>query len=206
MKIKVCGLRDADNIHDVIKYQPDFVGFIFTPTSARYVADNDALKQIVLDLSIQKVGVFVNPILKDVLRTAEEYTLDFIQLHGDESPEFVQEVANHYPVIKAFSVDENFSFNLKEFGAATYFLFDAKGPLRGGNGIHFDWKLLEKYQGEIPFLLSGGIQLFHLEEIAKIQHEKLIGIDVNSGFEIYPGFKNPYLIKQLKEELYELSR
>jgi phosphoribosylanthranilate isomerase len=222
MKIKVCGMRDAENISELVKLKPDFVGFIFYNKSKRFVTD---FPPIDLPKTIKKVGVFVNEKINKVLETIEKYKLDVVQLHGNETPEFCQKLINTFTeqsrsekvrhselvsesldleIIKAFSVDENFNFESTKVyeNVCDYFLFDTKGKNYGGNGIKFNWEILQNYKGKVPFLLSGGISKEDSTELLSFlsrQGSKLcIGIDINSGFEMEPGLKNIEEIKEFK--------
>jgi len=201
LKIKVCGMREPENIKDLISLQPDFIGFIFYDKSKRFVGEK------IPDVNygvVRKTGVFVNQNLPIVLRTAALNKLDTIQLHGQESPEYCEAVQNEgFEVIKAFSVDKDFDFricNLYET-SADLFLFDTKGLLPGGNGETFDWNILSNYNLNIPFLLSGGIGLDQLESLKNFYHPQLYGVDVNSGFETKPAYKNIDNLKTFFNEL-----
>lgn len=204
MKLKVCGLKYPFNFKEVEGLGPDYMGFIFYDRSPRSVRFSAHTVDSISNLSVPKVGVFVNPSLDEVYTTVSLYGLDMVQLHGDESPAFVKQLSKVVPVIKAFSVDENFSFELADYADASLLLFDAKGKNRGGNGIHFNWDLLKKYEGDTPFLLSGGLRLEDVPALLEIEHPQFEGIDVNSGFEINAGEKNIELLKELKEALYEV--
>ena len=196
MKIKVCGMRDKENISGLLALKPAYIGFIFYDKSKRYVAD---FPQIEIPSSVKKVGVFVNETIEEIVEKANLHTLDFVQLHGNETPEYCSALsAKNIKIIKAFSVDENFDFSAtKPFEKyVSLFLFDTKGNNYGGNGIKFNWELLQNYTGKIPFLLSGGISKNDSEEIKKFKHPAFLGIDINSGFELEPGLKN---IKEIKE-------
>ncbi|MBE0422717.1 MAG: phosphoribosylanthranilate isomerase [Lutibacter sp.] len=196
MKIKVCGMRDKENISGLLALKPDFIGFIFYDKSKRFVAD---FPQIEIPSATKKVGVFVNQTIEEIAEKANNHTLDFVQLHGNETPEFCEKLATkNIKIIKAFSVDENFDFSAtKPFEkGVSLFLFDTKGNNYGGNGIKFNWELLQNYTGKTPFLLSGGISKNDSEEIKKFKHPAFLGIDINSGFELEPGLKN---IKEIKE-------
>lgn len=194
MKLKVCGLKDPENIKQVAALKPDYMGFIFYRESKRFVGDDFVMP--IISTEIKKVGVFVNASASDIIDKIDEYKLDLIQLHGDERPEFC-EVLNHViPVIKAFGIDESFDFKILESykNACRYFLFDTKTKEYGGSGKQFDWTILEKYNNSLPFFLSGGIGL---EEIGRLRIEnwkigKLenFAVDVNSKFEIEPGIKD----------------
>jgi len=184
MKIKVCGMREAANIKALIKLDIAFIGFIFHEKSARNVSKKPTVN---IPKNIQKVGVFVNKSKKFIQEKAREFDLDIIQLHGQESPEFCQEIkALGLEVIKAFNIKTDFDFTaLKNYEKhCDYFVFDAYGKQAGGNGIVFNWDLLKNYQGETPFLLSGGLKPTLIAEIKEFKHKKCIGLDINSGFEI----------------------
>ncbi|MDX1829023.1 MAG: phosphoribosylanthranilate isomerase [Lutibacter sp.] len=201
MKIKVCGMRDAENIQSLLALKPDFIGFIFYNKSKRFV---EGFPQVDFPKGIKKVGVFVNENIDVILDKVKKYQLNVVQLHGNETPEYCAKL--HYyklEVIKAFSVDENFNFNsiLAYENSCNYFLFDTKGTNYGGNGIKFNWEILQKYRGNVPFLLSGGISKNDVSEIQKIMHSAFEGVDINSGFEIEPALKNINEIKEFKENL-----
>jgi phosphoribosylanthranilate isomerase len=201
MKIKVCGMRDKENISGLLALKPDYIGFIFYDKSKRFVAD---FPQIEIPSSIKKVGVFVNETIEEIIEKANKHTLDFVQLHGNETPEYCSALSEkNIKIIKAFSVDENFDFSAtKPFEkCVSLFLFDTKGNNYGGNGIKFNWELLQNYTGKTPFLLSGGISKNDAEEIKKIKHPAFLGIDINSGFELEPGLKNIKEIKEFKNRL-----
>ena len=176
LRIKVCGLRD--NLAEVAALQPDYIGIIFYRKSPRFVEEDFVLPE--LPDSVKKVGVFVNAAMDYVLEKIERYGLDLVQLHGDESPEFCGELQKKgIGVIKAFPVDEAFDFSRLDahVDSTDYFLFDTKTPAYGGSGKQFDWNLLEKYQFNHPYFLSGGIGLEDIESylqlisIAKFQVE-----------------------------------
>ncbi|MDU1891735.1 MAG: phosphoribosylanthranilate isomerase [Dysgonomonas sp.] len=204
MIIKVCGMTDPDNIKDLNQLPISFMGMIFYPESSRY-ADNLTWNDIKNNIhpAIERVGVFVNAEMDEIMEITNRVYLDLIQLHGDESPEFSEELNDTIPVIKAFSISEISDFEkTKEYeGKVSYFLFDTKTPLYGGSGQKFDWSILEAYKGNTPFLLSGGIGPEDVENIKLIQHPKFCGIDLNSKFETKPGFKN---IEQLKQFIKDL--
>ena len=195
LKLKVCGMRNSANIKELSEIQPDFIGFIFHEKSSRNVSET-----VLMDTpkSINRVGVFVNESKEFIINKIKQYHLDYIQLHGTESPEFCAEIKKlEVGVIKAFNVSEEFDFsNLKLYkSVCDYLLFDAFGKQAGGNGITFNWKLLNKYKGKTPFLLSGGIDDTMGDELKKITHPQFVGIDINSGFELAPALKNIDKIK-----------
>ena len=201
MKIKVCGLRDADNLKEIAALEPDFVGFIFYDQSPRFVGDElDADVVKALPRSIRKVGVFVNASPDYILRSVKKYDFQYVQLHGNETPEYCRSLQNRgINIIKAFRVDESFNFSmLNNFKAqCDFFLFDAKGDQPGGNGVTFDWSILNRYDNEKPFFISGGIGLDNLDQLDALKGMKLYGVDVNSQVEIAPGVKDIAKVKEL---------
>lgn len=206
MKLKVCGLNNKENIETIVSVKPDFVGFIFYGPSKRYVFRNkltaDFLKEI--PETVKKVGVFVDASFQEITETFNKYKLDYIQLHGNEDKAFCEQLfLKNIPLIKAFQVND--TFNFKELEAyqpfCDFFLFDAKGKLPGGNGIKFSWELLKNYSLQVPFFLSGGIRPDDVELIQSFHHEKLYGVDINSGFEQEPGIKNVNQIEIFKKTI-----
>ena len=204
IKLKVCGMKQPDNLNAVAALQPDFLGFIFYPKSKRYMADTLLPEQVrKLPASIQRVGVFVNAEECEILEQAKKFDLDFLQLHGDETPEQCAALQGKgYQIVKAFGVDEQFDFEqLNAYAALVdFYLFDTKGQAYGGNGVVFDWSVLEKYDQQKPFFLSGGIGIEEVKGLNKIPaHLPLYALDVNSRFETEPGLKNEELLRELKE-------
>ena len=207
MKVKICGMREAANILSVADFNPDFLGFIFYEKSARYageVLDTEVLRS--LPASICKVGVFVNAPLAELFATTCQYSLDYVQLHGHETPAYCQAVRTHgLRVIKAFAVDADFDFNtLAEYAPhCDLFLFDTKGQHPGGNGYAFDWELLHRYHGPTPFLLSGGLGPANVDEVLRFRHPQLVGYDANSLLETTPGHKDLEATARLLTRLHE---
>jgi phosphoribosylanthranilate isomerase len=202
MKLKVCGMKENENIKELVKVSPDYMGLIFHEKSPRNVAYEFAVN---LPDEIKKVGVFVDETEGFILDRIEKFDIKYVQLHGKESPHFCGRVRKlNRKIIKAFNIQENFDFDkLKEYEPhCDYFLFDAHGRNAGGNGVTFNWDLLKKYQGTTPFFLSGGMRLAIANEIKSFEHPQFIGVDINSGFELKPGVKNIPLIKAFKDELF----
>ena len=199
--IKVCGMRETDNIRDVEALGIDMMGFIFWPKSSRYVSQRPDY----LPKRVKRVGVFVDEDPEQVKRLADDYGLDYIQLHGHETPEVISYLRTpalpHPRIIKAFNIStaEDLIQTQPYEGLVDYFLFDAKGKSVGGNGEKFNWNVLDAYQGSTPFLLSGGIGPDDAERVNAFYHPKCIGIDLNSRFELAPGFKD---VAKLKEFMY----
>ncbi|GHE69403.1 N-(5'-phosphoribosyl)anthranilate isomerase [Roseivirga thermotolerans] len=203
MKLKVCGMREPHNIQQLLELEPDFMGFIFFERSKRFAPDLD--KELLLGFpeTTKKVGVFVNAPIQQVKEKVRQYKLDYVQLHGDESVEYVGELfAIGIKVIKVLSVGEEFDFDqLKPYkGLVDFFLFDTKGKERGGNGVVFNWEVLNNYPYDVPYLLSGGIDLENVKDIAGLKVQPY-AIDVNSKFELKPGLKDIEQVKMLKEIL-----
>ena len=200
LKIKVCGMKYADNISQLSVLKPDFMGFIFYPPSQRFVGldfDKGVLKTVANETI--KTAVFVNATENEVLEFSLLYGMKAVQLHGEESPAFCSAIkASGLTVIKAFGVGEGFDFErLKEFETnVDYFLFDTKSPQYGGSGEIFDWALLSNYTLQIPFFLSGGLSLDNLADIELNAHPQLFAIDLNSKFELEPGLKDIKILEQ----------
>jgi len=192
-------MRDPENISGVAATLPDYLGFIFYPKSQRFVGFEPLPKGLsIVPDSVKKVGVFVDELPVKVLEIYQNWNLDVVQLHGNETPEYCQQIQDSgITVFKAFSVDEHFDFNLLDAysGVCNYFLFDTKGQLPGGTGQKFNWKLLDKYKGNVPFFLSGGIGPDDLDAVLNFSHPQLFGIDINSGFEISPALKDLEKVK-----------
>ena len=203
MKIKICGLKFKSNILGLSKLEPDYMGFIFWEKSKRLVIDSTPNLS---KTKIKKTGVFVNADFEKIRDKVRVHKLEAIQLHGLESPEFCEKIKNlGVEIIKAFSIDENFTFNILEKYelCSDYFLFDAKGKSPGGNGISFDWEILRNYKYKKKFFLSGGIGIESINAIKKIKNLSLplFCVDINSRFELNPGEKNIELIKSFKNSL-----
>ena len=199
--LKVCGMRDADNILAVSALSPDYMGFIFYPGSKRYVGDNFILPNG-FPTAIKRVGVFVNADSNEIKRLAVLHKLNFIQLHGEET---VDQCAELYKMglklVKVFPMSMGFDFNvLKPFEKyVDYFLFDTKSDSRGGSGLVFDWKILNDYKLDVPFFLGGGISLENIGQSAVLKNKKLYAVDINSKFEFEPGVKDVNLIRELQK-------
>ena len=206
MKLKICGMKYPENILEVSELLPDYMGFIFWEKSSRFF--DGTMPD--LPKSIQKVGVFVDATLDEIILKIKKYNLNLIQLHGKESVSFCLDLKteiknlkqNQIEIIKVFSILDDFDFSiLKDYETVcNYFLFDTKGKLPGGNGTVFDWNVLKKYPSKKPFFLSGGIGI---EEIASVKqllktNLPIHSIDINSKFEIEPGLKNMQLLKDFK--------
>jgi phosphoribosylanthranilate isomerase len=203
VKLKICGMREASNIIEVAVTQPDYIGFIFYKESKRWVGHDFRIPNG-LPEKIKRVGVFVNEAVEMVEAQTDIHWFDNVQLHGDETPEYCSQLKDlGIHVIKAFSVDENFDFNMTKAYQpyVDYFLFDTKGQGYGGTGKSFDWSLLKKYNQEVPFFLSGGLSAKNMEYALQLNDVNLYGLDVNSGVEIQPGLKDITKINQVQSIL-----
>ena len=204
--IKVCGMREAENIREVEALGINWLGLIFWPKSSRYVSERpDYLPQ-----HVKRVGVFVDENLDTVRKKADDYALDLIQLHGSETPDYIRALRTPSSInpltssiIKAFNIATAHDLEqTKEYeGIVDYFLFDTKGPSVGGNGVQFNWDVLKDYHGKTPFLLSGGIGPEDAERIHAFHHPQCIGIDLNSRFELSPGLKDITVLRKFLNEL-----
>jgi phosphoribosylanthranilate isomerase len=205
LKVKICGMRYPDNIAEISRLMPDMMGFIFYPLSKRYagnISDLSLLRE--LPLMIKRTGVFVNETIEEIIRTVTRYSLDYVQLHGNETPELCRLLKEYgIGVIKTFSINENYDFNqCSEYVLTTdYFLFDTPTSGFGGSGVKFNWDELKNYKLGHPFFLSGGISPDDLEKISAISVRGFFGIDLNSRFEIKTGLKNYETLNNFISEL-----
>jgi len=184
-------MKFTQNRQEVEKLNVDFLGFIFYARSKRYVGETP--EPGLFNTEKPKVGVFVDENAFEILALAKNLGFEWVQLHGKENPKTCQLLKRQgLKIIKTFSVNENFDFEitLPYEKVANYFLFDTKTEKHGGSGQKFNWAILDKYDGHIPFFLSGGISPGDVNNILEINHPKLTGVDVNSGFEDEPGLKN----------------
>ena len=201
MKLKICGMKYPENILEVGGLLPDYMGFIFWKKSARYFDGN--LPE--LPQSIKKVGVFVNASIEEILEKIEKHDLQAVQLHGDESVEFCENLKKKLPnlidVIKVFSILDTFDFAILNSyeNVCDFFLFDTKGKLPGGNGTTFDWDVLKKYPSTKPFFFIFLIGVEEMDAVNEILKTNLpvYAVDVNSKLEIEPGLKNTQLCKNV---------
>ncbi|TRZ41469.1 phosphoribosylanthranilate isomerase [Robertkochia solimangrovi] len=214
MKLKICGMKHPANIKAVGNLNPDYLGFIMYEKSPRF------FEGIIPELpdSIRKVGVFVNADIDSLLKSVKYYRFNAIQLHGNESPEYLakldalllEEFGNGVckpELIKVFSViDRIEAKTISRYEQySDFFLFDTKGLLPGGNGFTFNWSALDEYPSETPFFLSGGIGQQEIGQILEFLSSPAAAychaIDVNSRFESEPGMKIPEKLKLFKSLL-----
>ena len=231
MIVKVCGMREPENIRDVAALGVDWIGFIFYPKSPRYVSQIRSRAGIIPDYSVfmkheelsskelsskelsskemmrqvKRVGVFVDDMPQNIVTRAVNYELDIIQLHGAESVIMIDNlrstlapsIRKGIKFMKALSISTAEDIlRYKEYeGHVDYFIFDTQTPLVGGSGNHFDWNMLDAYDGNTPFILSGGVGPDDAERVLSIRHPMFAGIDLNSQFETAPAVKNVDALK-----------
>ena len=211
MRIKVCGMTSTEQVLQLDDLGVEFAGFIFYPKSPRNVykfMPKSEIKKI-KGKGINKVGVFVNATIEEVLQTVDDCGLYLVQLHGDETPKYCEQIANYVTVVKAFRLreEDNILWKVKDYmDIADMFLFDTEGVSYGGTGKKFDWNLLKGLNIGKPFFLSGGIEEGDISKIKELTTEAvakdLFSIDVNSKFEISPGIKD---IEKLKKFIAEVK-
>jgi phosphoribosylanthranilate isomerase len=223
--VKICGMRDADNIRTIAALRPDFMGFIFYERSPRFAGaalSHPETRALVRSLrlppfEIQTVGVFVNASASEILRCVQDFDFAAVQLHGDESPEFCAALkeqsaamsANRITIIKALSIaieqDVARAADYHDYhGVVDFLLFDTKPAVRdqfGGTGERFDWRVLEAYTLATPFFLSGGISAESADEIRCLEHPRLHALDINSRFETSAGVKDAAAVERFLHEL-----
>lgn len=228
MIIKVCGMRDADNIREVSELDIDMMGFIFWKDSPRFVRMISSHAGIIPDYSeerlnknsgkvvddqhrIKRVGVFVDDMPQTIVTRIYNYELDYVQLHGEESCIMIDnlrrtlepDIRTGVKIIKTISVSsaEDIEKTKEYEGCVDLFLFDTKCPTMGGSGDKFDWSVLSAYKGNVPFLLSGGIGMDDVDKIKSFKHPQFAGVDVNSCFETEPGVKDVEKLRLFVEKL-----
>lgn len=207
MKIKVCGNTVLDQLEELDDLEIDYAGLIFYEQSPRYVLKKISGKEVRnLNLSIPKVGVFVNASEEEIRKQIEDFGLDLVQLQGDETASFCNRISDHIKVVKAFRIadlETNIDWLVKEYGeVCDYYLFDKESAgLYGGTGKKFNWELLKKSNLKKPFFLSGGISSNDADALKKFEHQFFYGVDVNSRFETEPGIKDMKLIKKFVNEI-----
>lgn len=198
-------MTNSMNVKEISDTGADFIGFIFYQDSPRYIGEEpcSGLFRNVPN-GISKTGVFVNEDPAKILTMANNYDLDMIQLHGDESPEYCSHIrSSGLGIIKAFSITEDFNFKgIRPYIAVCdYFLFDTKTPKYGGSGRKFRWELLKAYNLDKPFFLSGGVGPEDIDDIKTVKYDGFFAVDINSRFETAPGTKDVALVKTFIERI-----
>jgi len=208
MELKVCGITQLDQLLALQEIGVDYAGLIFYEGSPRFIGahnlDASILKQN--EITIKRIGVFVNAKEDEILKAVQDWKLEMVQLHGEESPVFCEKISNHVKTIKAFRVkeEESLAYKVAPYeNAVEYYLFDAMGKQYGGTGNKFDWKVIAEANIQKPYFLSGGLGP---NDVADIQaftqtNSNCFAIDVNSRFEVKPGIKNLEIVKTFAESL-----
>lgn len=203
MLIKVCGMREPDNIEDVDGLGVDMIGFVFYKLSPRFVPARPSY----LPVNAKRVGVFVNAPYYYINDCISRFGLDFVQLHGDETPDYCREIrhlaVSPVKLIKAVSITGSADIEKASAYAdyVDYLLFEPRCTLRGGSGKKFDWSILDNYTGNCPFLLSGGLGPDDADIIKSFNHPRMAGIDLNSRFELSPAYKDVQALRQFLKDL-----
>lgn len=195
MEIKVCGMRELENIQRLVsEVKPDWMGLIFYSKSPRFVSDAKA--EELKEIPVKKVGVFVNETEEEILRKADDFNLSAIQLHGNESVDFVKSLSEKTDCELWNVVSVGVEIDWKSLEGyvpfVSKFLFDTATSAHGGSGKKFDWAILETYPFNKGFLLSGGLDEECIDEVLALRQRipQLQGVDLNSKFETAPGLKN----------------
>jgi phosphoribosylanthranilate isomerase len=213
MRIKVCGMTNTEQVMQLDTMGVAFAGFIFYPKSPRYVFRHMSRPEIkkIKGQHINKVGVFVNAPVEELLQTVDDCGLHLVQLHGDETPKYCEKVADYVGVIKAFRLreDDQVLWKVKDYqDIADMFLFDTDGTGYGGTGKKFNWTMLKGLNIHKPFFLSGGIGPGDVEELSSFAKDPvakdLFSIDVNSKFETIPGLKDMQAVEKFVEAIKQL--
>ena len=208
MNIKVGGITTMKQLQQLDGLEVAFAGLVFYKKSLRYVGDKISPEELGdSDLDIKKVGVFANAEFDVIMETVEDYGLDVVQLHGDETPYLCEQISNEIETIKVFRIDDKtdtlMDSILKDYDdVCDYYLFDtaAKNGF-GGTGKKFDWKQIAESKIEKPFFLSGGIGPDDAMLVKKFKHPDYYGVDINSRFEKEPGIKDMAMVLQFIHSL-----
>ena len=213
LRVKVCGMTSADQVMALDDMGVEFAGFIFYPNSPRYVLKHMQPADIkrIKGKGINKVGVFVNAPVEEVLKVVDDCGLYLVQLHGDETPKYCEKIADYVTVVKAFRIreEENVLWKVKDYrDIADMFLFDTEGVGYGGTGKKFNWEVLKGLHIAKPFFLSGGIGPDDVDTIAAFAKDMvakdLFSLDINSKFETVPGIKNMHLINSFIDSIKQI--
>lgn len=208
MRVKVCGITQVEQLTILPEVGATFAGLIFYPKSPRYVLRHMTTSQVKKENNINKVGVFVNAAIADVLQMVDECRLHMVQLHGDETARYCEKIADYISVVKAFRISDtdNIGWRIREYmDVCDMFMFDTEGAGYGGTGKKFSWDKLQGVAAGKPYFLSGGIEPGDVEKLKEFETmpeaKALFAIDINSRFELMPGVKDMELIKKFIQQL-----
>jgi phosphoribosylanthranilate isomerase len=208
MELKVCGITQLEQLLALQEIGVDYAGLIFYEGSPRFIGAHN-LEASTLnqnEISIKRIGVFVNAKEDEILKAVDDWKLEMVQLHGEESPVFCEKISNYVKTIKAFRVkeEESLAYKVAPYeNAVEYYLFDAMGRQYGGTGNKFDWKVIADANIQKPYFLSGGLGPDDVSDIQAFTqtNSNCFAIDVNSRFEVKPGIKNIEIVKTFAESL-----
>ena len=208
MRVKVCGITQEEQLEQLPGAGVSFAGFIFYPKSPRYVLRHMTTNQIKKENKLNKVGVFVNASVEEILHMVDECRLHMVQLHGDETPKFCEKIADYISVVKAFRFSEtdNIGYRIQEYmDYCDMFMLDTEGVGYGGTGKKLNPERLHGVTIGKPYFLSGMIEpgdADNLNELAqKPEAKALFAIDIGNKFEVVPGIKDIELIKKFTQQL-----
>jgi phosphoribosylanthranilate isomerase len=208
MELKVCGITQSEQLLALQEIGVDYAGLIFYGGSPRFIGAHNLEASILNqnEITIKRIGVFVNAKEDEILKAVDDWKLEMVQLHGEESPVFCEKISNHVKTIKAFRVkeEESLAYKVAPYeNAVEYYLFDAMGKQYGGTGNKFDWKVIAEANIQKPYFLSGGLGPDDVEDIQRFAqaNSNCFAIDVNSRFEVKPGVKNIEIVKTFTERL-----
>jgi phosphoribosylanthranilate isomerase len=208
MRVKVCGITQVEQLAMLPGVGATFAGLIFYPKSPRYVLRHMTTTHLKKENNTNKVGVFVNAAVEEVLQMVDECRLHMVQLHGDETPKYCEKIADYISVVKAFRVSDtdNIGWRIREYmDVCDMFMFDTEGAGYGGTGKKFNWEKLKDVAVGKPYFLSGGIEPGDVNKLKEFETrpeaKALFSIDINSRFELLPGVKDMDLIKKFIQQL-----
>jgi phosphoribosylanthranilate isomerase len=205
VRIKICGITNKQDAIEASSLGADMLGFILYKNSKRHIEPKkimDVLNEV--PDTIAKVGVFVDENAKKVIEIAQDCSLDMLQFHGKESPEYCAQFKDSYKIIKAFRIQDKKSLESINNYDVDYYLLDTHvDGLKGGTGKTFDWKLIEGYELLRPVILSGGLTPENVG--SAIQNVAPYGVDVSSGVEALPGKKDLKLMKEFVDNVRKIA-
>ncbi len=208
MRVKVCGVTQVEQLTMLPEIGATFAGLIFYPKSPRYVLRHMTTSQLKKETNTNKVGVFVNASIEEVLQMVDECRLHMVQLHGDESPKYCEKIADYISVVKAFRISDsdNIGWRIREYmDVCDMFMFDTEGAGYGGTGKKFNWEKLNGVAVGKPYFLSGGLEPTDIAALKafelKPEAKALFAIDINSRFEMLPGVKDMDMVKKFIQQL-----
>ncbi len=210
-RIKVCGMTDLKQMHQLGDMGVQFAGMVFYHKSPRFVMRHlQGWEVKKAKLKVFKIGVFVNASYDEVLNHVDNYGLDMVQLHGDETPYHCAKLSDYISVIKAFRIVENdhIEWKIKDYYEGTdMFMFDTEGVGTVPTGRKLNFARLKGLSIHKPFLLSGGIESGDETAIKKLMKEPvakdLFAIDINTRFELVPGIKDMEKVRTFVEKMRE---